>query len=1162
MPTKGKAKGEPKTKAQTVKTPPVWSRKNASSIFAGLDGERFEHLLFALLGAECRLCCLAIPDFHFDYATNKGDGGVDATIRKAPPIPSRWVTQGIIQAKLSCPSKSALEKELQKQRVVEALQQGRAYTLVTAAEMEPDAEDRLSRLIRGVHPSWQGPARVIGASQLVALLREYPSAWALMPESLRPYRHIFGFEEWEARLRKSDQRDLVRFVPTAERKALFGRIDSLSSSADRHLHIEGAPGVGKTRCALEAFRDRPEVVAYCDRFSDSLLDLPREPGRSLYGYLVVDECSEDQRSRLESYFGNSDLRLITIGAEVPSIWVRPGPNTHRLEVLRGDELEEVARLLGAELSESERRAATQKSGGYPKLLRILFTAREKYPTDRDLNAALLRYLTEDEQREDAFIALSLPRTFSEQQFAELTRVFEGCTLNDLRKAQRRLSDSGLLGDIDDRTRYVTPLLLGEMLASRYFWDNPRGAFERLRTANLTPELLESCLLRLVQMQGGAERLARIDPATLEQAVSPSRLPRLLAAMSPYAPEETLAALRRLLPRLTNPADSLFVLCSAAWFESTFDESIDILASFSEARAEVPSFFGAFLGPTRARAAQRLRVIQRLSESPDEAMRLLGVDCAAAACEQESGRVVAWRSPEPIEHAWRPTNLGEEQSYRTAAAEILGKALQDSSNAVRAHASTPSTRAVRGLVRSRMAGAAAALIEAWAASEFPTAPLVAVLNTIEAHDREYLAASGAEARDRYLRAVAALKPRSIGDKLSVVAKPASWGDPDLGEIDRVASEAMQEPSLGPVAAWCFSEDAVVAVEIGRALAKYDHSQRLLPLLLDHARSQPRLRTAASYCAELPDIDDRLGNWATAPSLARFVLEVCWLLKPTQKRVEFLRSIVEIGALEAGRIEQLLFGGWLLRAPPQAARECIVAIAVREPVAAFRLAFQAFEKSDPAFVKERWWQVPLESLGRTQLTWEWSQVARDVGSQHPIDVARHLATALRERTDVTTEVRAVLNRLLIDGPAEVGLIVLELLEGRPELASGGLLSGLASPTHREAILSWATDVQRARIVVRARSTIDEVVMTLLDRFRIEDTVSAILHSRTGVGNDSDRLETLKQTLETSLAGSHSRAFERWARRELRFIESELKRARQAEQAYGLGVIDLPFVAEGPH
>nr|MCU0701915.1 restriction endonuclease [Myxococcaceae bacterium] len=353
-----------------------WKGARVAKHFRELSGEQFEKLMLGLLGADCWVAGLEAGDFHSELAGNKGDGGVDALVRRAPPAPTKWVKRAsVFQAKLSCPARAVMAKELKKAGVAAALKNGHDYVLVTGASMGSERSQALAALIRSVYPAWQGSALVLGEAELVDWLRVYPSVWSLMPEHQRPNRLVRSFDNWEEFLVERDRVELLpAFIETPERLQVFDRI---RRSLAHSVHIEGSPGVGKTRCVLEAFRARPEVVAYSPSFNESLLELPTEPGRSLYGWLVVDECNEAQRGQLETRFANSPLRLVTIAADLVSAQYAPRPNAVRLEVLEGAQLAQVAESLGPDLPVEERARLVALSGGYVKLLRVLLFARER-----------------------------------------------------------------------------------------------------------------------------------------------------------------------------------------------------------------------------------------------------------------------------------------------------------------------------------------------------------------------------------------------------------------------------------------------------------------------------------------------------------------------------------------------------------------------------------------------------------------------------------------------------------------------------------------------------------------------------------------------------------------------------------------------------------------
>ncbi len=1131
--------------------------------------------MLGLLGADCWVSGLEVGDFHRELAGNKGDGGVDALIRRAPPRATKWVKRpSVFQAKRSCPSRAQLVDELKKERVAQALKAGHDYVLVTGASMGAERTELLGRLIRSLYPHWPGAALVLGEAELLDWLNVYPSVWSLMPEHQRIYRDVRSFENWEDLLCHRDRVSrLFDYVQTPQRQQVF---EQLSQSGPHAVHIEGSPGVGKTRCVLEAFRNRKELVGYCPSFNEALLKLPTEPGRALFGCLVVDECNDDQRQQLEDCFANSPLRLVTVAADLISARHAPRANAVRLKVFEGEELQQVASSIGSQVPPEERARIIALSGGYVKLLRVLFAARARYPEDADVRNALLRYLRNDELNEDAFIALGLPRYFRHDQLELLAKI-AGRSEADLRKARRALDDKGLLGDVDEQTHYVTPLLLGEMLARRY-WQDP-DAFDRLVRADLGAPLLKSCLSRLLQMPNGAEVLGRIGPDALIRALGREELAPFLSAMAPAAPEQVLAAVRRLLPALNDSKNReryISATRTVAWYEDTFAQAVEVMTEVvgtTRHDAEpLRSLFGTHFGLTRADGESRLMLVERLVRSPVARQRRLGFLCAGAATEVEGGGFIP-QLPEPVENRWRPANRASEANYRQRAASLLALGLTDV-DAETAHlAQDEVSRAVRGLVRARQAGASAILIRAWASTALPVAPLTTVVDTIVVHDRDFLAASGPAESAEFDEAVAALAPRGIADRLSMVARPASWGEPNAEATTLVARAAMAEHDLKVVADWCFSSDAVVAVEIGRALAMHDPERRLLPLLLERVPGQKLLRTSASYCTALPDIDELLGGWASDGSLAQFCFEVFWLLEPNTARVQALGSLMGRGFLQARAVEQLLFGAWLLRAPRGSALDFVEFIAKTQPLSAFRLAFQLVGQEQPEgastddqkrgdeLLRACWFALPVDQVNGTQLEWEWSTAARRIAKSSPLEVGLHLLGMVRSDSHPYEFQELLAGLIPLCGP-QLLMPLLAILEAEPYRAGHGSFRGVAQFPDQRVLETWATTAERARVLVRVGLPLapGSVLERLLEHFDIAGELEARVFSGAFWGNESDWLEEKKAQLTPLLSPPASPSLRAWARRLMKRLDADIARSRSVERAYEVGVLRLPSVADG--
>ncbi len=1153
----------------------MWPTKrvDASPRFLRLEGGAFESLVTALVTADALRVGLTVDDIEWDLDPYRPDGGVDALIRRQPTHPElHWVTRpAVFQAKRSLPTKADLKIEFVKPRVKEALLRGDDYVLVTGAPPPRDANEKLLALIRGEYPRWKGSGRVLGDANLVHWMSLFPSTWQRMPDEAWR-QSVQSFETWRKKL------EAVTFVRTAERQQVFDRLAKIVVDGGV-LHVEGLPGVGKTRCVLEALNNTGPLTAYLPGFVPEVLSLPIEAGASLYGCLVIDECSKEQRRAIAERFSASPtLRIVTIGADLERVDLRPSGNSVRLEVIEGEALDQLATGMRPELPLETRKRVSRLCGGYPKLMELMFAAGERYPENQDLWDAVVKYLGEARMKAEAFFALALPRYFQVDDLESLSKAV-GRSTADLREAKLHLSEMGLLGDVDERRHYVTPLLLGEYLARR-FWKEP-DAFDRLRK-NLSVPLLRECVSRLAQLgPEGAKTLSAIGAPALLDALGLEQTAELSSAIAAENRDQVLDVVRRLLPRLIDPKDrARFVpaIRIAAWFGDSLSPAIDLLTELvgdtKQAAEPLRSLFGAHLGLTRADGPTRLAAIERLVRSPVPRQRRMGFLLAAAATEVDVGGFIP-QLPEPVENAWRPASRADEANYRQGAATLLALGLKDPDAETALLAQDEVTRAVRGLVRAQHAGASAILLQAWAATGLPIAPLTSVIDTVEVHDRDFLSASGLAESTAFREAAAALAPRGMADRLSMVARPASWGEPDPEAIERVAQAAMSAGDLSDVADWCFSNDAVVAVEIGRSLAEHDAERRLLPMLLERAPAQNLVRTSASYCAALRDIDHLLEGWSAERSLARFCFEIFWLLDPTAGRVEALGGLLRRGFLQPRAVEQLLLGGWLLRAPRTSALDFVELIAETQPLSAFRLAFQLLPKEQsegPATVapdellrsKEllsaRWFAVPIDQVKGTQLEWEWSTAARRIATTRPLEVGLHLLKTVRNES-LPSEFQQLLDSLLPKcGPALL-LPVLAILEAEPFRATGGAFRGIADfPDHR-VLEEWATTVERARVLVRVGIPIAPggVLERLLEKFSIGSEMEALFFTGSFVGSESDWLERKKAQLQPLLSPPASPSLRGWAKRLMKRLEADIARSRSVQKAYEIGVLPLPWVAE---
>ena len=336
--------------------------------FQSMSGDRFEALVILLLTHEVRRVGLSDGALDSFVAGNKGDGGVDAFLKSAPPRPSHFLPgrKTVFQFKLSCPKAASLLAELKKQaRAQRLLSAGADYVLVTGSDVPPDEiEPLLNEGLRALVPSWSGQAQVWPANRVRQACLRNSATWNLVVDP-KFSAHLSTWEEWsrDPRLDAS----AFRWSPDQARRQILESFYA-EQSERRSWRIIGAPGVGKSRLVLEATRHLSDSVLVATSFTSDLIHLMRDLN---VGWVVVDECTDEQHEALVALAAGTDTRIITMGRDTQ-------PSASASEFLRLPVMawKETVQLVPRSVTDLELRdTIARKAGGYPKLLRLSTSKR-------------------------------------------------------------------------------------------------------------------------------------------------------------------------------------------------------------------------------------------------------------------------------------------------------------------------------------------------------------------------------------------------------------------------------------------------------------------------------------------------------------------------------------------------------------------------------------------------------------------------------------------------------------------------------------------------------------------------------------------------------------------------------------------------------------------
>ena len=303
-----------------------------------MDDADLNALMRDLIRAQAYRCGSPIEAILINTDGNAKDDGCDGWTAK-PDVNDAWLgnadTCWQIKAGTAGQPKK-LKGEITKPIPRKTLKsKGRFIVVASGSTNGKKGEGDRLKALRAEAKSARMPTRkisVIGSERLTAWCNENPAVaarWAGRPEGMWTLADWSSAEIHQVPWQASDT---VKAVLAAQRAALDFHSGSL-----HHLHIQGQPGVGKTRFALELCRDAPwsSFVIYIHQAADlRLQELVDTAGLdpTVRLVLVADEVQPEHLRPLRESIGraNGRIRLITIGhcptpepSRIPSLAVQP-----------------------------------------------------------------------------------------------------------------------------------------------------------------------------------------------------------------------------------------------------------------------------------------------------------------------------------------------------------------------------------------------------------------------------------------------------------------------------------------------------------------------------------------------------------------------------------------------------------------------------------------------------------------------------------------------------------------------------------------------------------------------------------------------------------------------------------------------------------------------
>ena len=869
---------------------------------AALADTELNELMRQLLHVQAYRC--GCPDASVNTEIRAADAGCDGWSDK-PAEEDRWLgrTQTCWQFKTGRAGEpSRLVGEVEKKIPRRTLQQGGRFVVVASGSTagETGRNKRREKLIHAAARAGLPTENieVYGSEKLTEWTNQYPAIaarWAGRSDGLWTFDDWARSEEHQIRYQASPK---VESDLTAKRAQLDFEADE--SKRIVHLHIQGQPGVGKTRFALELCRDAPwrDTVIYVRQADDfrlsELIDtVSGEPEVRLT--VVADEAQPERLEPLRDSVGRADgrVRLITIGSCQTPDSSRISPVS--VEPLDAAAMREVIRGWHPDMPLEHVEFVTRFADGYMRLGRLTATAVAEDPSAtvpnllsrQEIRRFLNRLLGAGERRALYVVAVLTQVGWKDDKQQEGQAITEHLGLNweDVRYQVEQVDQRMGIARRGGRYRYISPNPLGVYLAHEAWETYPdllRSLPERLPS-----ELAKEAYYRRLESLASHPRARQYSREQLRlffriDDISELHAARRWSALSTADPELASHHLKQVLSgttlddrrRITFGALGEIVrrLARIASRPSGFSAAALALALLAEAENETwgngasrefVAKYQVYLGGTTLPYLQRLDTLDELKRQARTAMASLVVRALAQVASDSTGGFIQPASDEPPEPDWQPSSGKEHLKCVAAAVHRLQTIADERVSELQADLLS-AAKDVSWLLRYRDAGTIVTRFLVGLRAAYPELrePLRKQIARVI---RRYQDNLPTDQRQILKQLHARFEDSSLEGRLWQHVGPPRWEREASPEIAALAAELAAAPGLLMEHwSWLTSGDASAAWKLGEALAAADSGGGLADELPSYPNSGPDLRIVCGYVAARRRIlgDEWYEGWVSA------------------------------------------------------------------------------------------------------------------------------------------------------------------------------------------------------------------------------------------------------------------------------------------------------------
>ena len=895
-------------------------------------------------------------DTSVNTDTDVPDDGCDGWSAR-PATEDRWLgnTDTCWQFKAGKAGEPAkLSGEVTKPMPQQTLREGGRFVVVASGSTSGEAgvRRRKAKLVSAAEEAGI-PSRnieVYGSEKLAEWCNQHPAVAARLtgaPEGLQ------WLEDWA----RSDVHQIpYRETPkiTEALSATLARFDfETKNEADRihHLHIQGHPGVGKTRFALELCRRAPwhHTVIYVRQADDirlsELIDSAAE-ARDVQLTVVADEVQPERLEPLRDSVSrtNGHVQLITIGS-------CRSPDSERIPELSIEPLDAAAMRAVVsgwypQMPPEQVDFVTDFADGYVRLGRLTADAVDKNPLatvpglfDRGAIRTLLDRMLGDGDRRSLHVVAVLTHVGwrdDRQQEGQAVAAHLGLDWNDVRHQVDNVHRRMGIVPRGGRYRYISPHTLGVYLAHEA-WETYPDLMKSLPEALPSETAVNAYYKRLESLASSpqAQTFAReqlgfffrIDDfvglhdarrwSALAAAEPDFAVRSLMHALTDSSLEDrrtiTFGALGALVSRLSRVASR----------HAGFRDAVSALALLAEAENETwgngasRAFLRKYqvnLAATSVPYLQRLPTLDELADLKRPALVSLVVGALAR---------VAYDGPSDVIHL--PPDQAPEPEWNASSSEEYVQYTEESIGRLRTIAAErdPGLRAALFDAAKELSPVLAGPAESRSVIGFFTELLNAyqeLREPLRKQIAEVIRRTRQRLQPKHLQTLRRFHARfedpSLGGRLRQHVGARPWerdGSPDFAPL---ATELLSAPDvLATEWSWLTSGEAASAWELGSELATADPHGELAEELPRFPESGRDLRVLCGYVSVQRETfgDAWYERWVLAqferrPQPHRLLVEVAWRCGVTERVARQMADLLRGTRLSPALVGQLEYGKW--------------------------------------------------------------------------------------------------------------------------------------------------------------------------------------------------------------------------------------------------------------